>query len=150
MISIKDKLWLFAIIAGILGIITLFTPAWGLGNSIAWLWNLFVNNGVADFIDANEPIYTLGIVSTVIIIIGTVLTLLSGILAKLKDKEILILYIIGGALLITGIIVYMAGTAVEYPTFWRYYTVNVASILPYIGGALGIFAGVMGIMENRG
>jgi hypothetical protein len=150
MINIKDKLWLLAIIAGVLGVVTLLTPAWGYSNSFAWLWNLYVDEGEANFIPADEPLATLGIISTLIILVGTALTLLSGVLSKLRDKEILILYIIGGVLLLTGIIVYMAGTAVEYPTFWRYYNVNIASILPYIGGALGIFAGVMGIMENRG
>ncbi len=149
MFNLKDKLWLFAVIAGILGLVSIFTPAWGLGNSYAWLWNLFVNDGSPGFIDADEDIFPLGIVSTVIIIIGTALLLLSGLLSKLRDKEILLLYIIGGAVMITGIIVYMGGTAGFYPTFWRYYSANVGAIFPYIGGALGVFAGVWGIMENR-
>jgi hypothetical protein len=88
-------------------------------------------------------------IATIMIIVGTVLTLISGILSKFKDKEILIMYIIGGALMITGIIIYMAGASIVYGPFWRYYIVSVGAIFPYIGGALGIFAGVMGIMENR-
>jgi hypothetical protein len=149
MINIRDKLWLLAIIAGALGVISLLAPAWSLGSAVGWLWNLYSESGEPGFVPPDEELFTLGMIATIMIIVGTVLTLISGILSKFKDKEILIMYIIGGALMITGIIIYMAGASIVYGPFWRYYIVSVGAIFPYIGGALGIFAGVIGIMENR-
>lgn len=153
MVDIKDKFWLISIVAGILGVITIFTPAWtylgGGGTSIVWLWNMYVNNGVVDFIEVDTPLFALGLVSTIIIAIGTWLLLFAGILTKVKNREIFLLYLIGGILPIVGSIVYSAGAAVEYPTFWLVYDVNVAIILAFFAGGLGIFVGVMGLMEQR-
>jgi hypothetical protein len=152
-INIKENLWLISLVAGIIGIITIFTPAWtifsGSNYSIGWLWNLYAYNGSVDFIPSDEPIYTLGLVATILIAIGTGVLLLGGILKKMKDREINLLYLIGGILPIIAIIIYLAGVEAEYPGWWNAYTINVAGILPFIAGGLGIFAGVMGIMEQR-
>ena len=151
MVSIKENLWLVALIAGILGIITIFTPAWGSASeeAIVWFWNLYVDNGRVDFLESGSPLYNLGITTTLIIVIGTALLLFMGLFAKIKEKRIDLLGIIGGALLIIGPIVFFAGAESEHPGFFPGYDINVALILPFIAGALGIFAGVMGIIENR-
>lgn len=151
MVNIKENLWLVALIAGILGIITIFTPAWGSASegAIVWFWNLYIDDGHVDFMEPESALYKIGTATTILLVIGTVLMFVMGLLTKLRDKQINILGIIGGALLILGPIVFFAGVESEYPGFFPGYEVNVALILPFIAGALGIFAGVMGIMENR-
>lgn len=86
--------------------------------------------------------------ATILIAIGTGLLLFADILKKMKDREIDLLYLIGGILPIIGIVIFLAGSAVEYPNFWAGYYVNIASILPFFAGGLGIFAGIMGLMEK--
>jgi hypothetical protein len=151
--NIKENLWFFSLVAGIFGVITLFIPAWGWTSggswSIVWLWNLFINDGNPDFIDLDEPLFAIGIVSTIIIAIGAALLLLGGILTKIKDREINLLYLIGGILNIIGIITFVAGAEGVYGGFWTIYYIHVAGILPFIAGGLGLAAGIMGIMEKR-
>jgi hypothetical protein len=151
--DIKEKLWLIAIIAGILGVVTIFTPVWGYisGSNMGagWLWALYVDDGVPSFIPFDEEIVPLGIVGTLIIAVGSCLLLVGGILTKKKDREINLLYLIGGILPLVGIITYMAGVAAFYPGWWTGYTVHIGTILPYIGGGLGLTAGIIGIMESR-
>ncbi|MFX1388627.1 MAG: hypothetical protein ACFE9Z_01020 [Promethearchaeota archaeon] len=152
-IIIKENLWIISIVAGILGVLTLFTPAWGdisgIEIELGWLWNLFVEGSYVGLIPLDEPIATFGILTTIMIIIGTSLLLLGGILKKLKDREINLLYLIGGILPLIAIIIYMVGVAVEYEGWWSYYTVSAGSILPFIAGGLGIAAGVFGLMQGR-
>lgn len=152
MVNIKENLWLVALVAGILGIITIFVPAWAVFDSEVnfWFWSMYIYNGEIDFIPTDEPLFTLGLVTTFIIIIGTAILLFMGLFAKLREKRFDILGIIGGVLLIIAPIVFFAGTEAEYTGYFEYYNVNVGLILPFIAGALGIFSGVMGIMEKRG
>jgi hypothetical protein len=151
--NIKENLWYIALVAGILGVVTLLVPAWGwttgVSYSIVWIWNLFINDGNVDFIDLDEPLFYIGIVSTIIIAIGTCLLLLGSILTKVKDREISLLYLIGGIVTTVGIITFVAGAAGVFGGFWTIYYVHVATILPFIAGGLGIAAGVIGIMEKR-
>ena len=151
--DIKEKLWLIAIVAGILGLIAIFTPAWGyiFGSNYGagWLWAFYVDNGEPSLIPLDEPVASIGIVATLIIGAGACLLLVGGILTKKKDREINLLYLIGGILLLSGIITYMAGTAAFYPSWWIAYFVHIGTILAYIGGGLGLAAGVIGIIEKR-
>ncbi|MFX0003120.1 MAG: hypothetical protein ACFE9C_00170 [Candidatus Hodarchaeota archaeon] len=151
--NIKENLWVVSLVAGIIGVITLFIPAWGWTSggswSIVWLWNLYINDGNPNFIDLDEPLFAIGIVSTLIIAIGAVLLLFGGVFTKIKDREINLLYLIGGILTIVGIITFIAGAAGVYGGFWTIYYINVAGILPFIAGGLGIAAGVFGIIEKR-
>jgi hypothetical protein len=151
--DIKEKLWLIAIVAGILGLVTIFTPVWGIVSgsnyAVGWLWPLYIESGEPSIIPLDEPLASLGLVATLIIAVGTCLLLVGGILTKKKDREINLLYLIGGVLLLTGIITFMAGTAAFYPYFWIGYSVHISAILAYIGGGLGLAAGIIGIMENR-
>ncbi|MFX1376925.1 MAG: hypothetical protein ACFFA0_14060 [Promethearchaeota archaeon] len=151
MVDIKENLWLIAIVAGILGIITIFTPAWGYSsyNAYIWFWNLVIEDGHVEFIDSDRPLYKIGIATTIILIIGTLILLFMGIFAKLKEKRYDILGIVGGILLIVAPIVFFAGAASEYYGFFDVYDVNIALFLPFFGGALGVLAGVMGILEKR-
>jgi hypothetical protein len=151
--DIKEKLWLIAIIAGALAIVSIFTPVWGYiyGSDIGagWLWALYFENGEPGIIPFDEEIVPLGIVTTLLIAVGSCLLLIGGILTNKKDREINLLYLIGGILPLVGIITYMAGVAAFYPGWWTAYTVHIGTILAYIAGGLGIAAGVIGIMEKR-
>ena len=151
MVNTKENLWMVALLAGILGIITIFTPAWGSTSegALFWFWNLYVDDGHVDFIESGSALYNLGIATTLILVIGTALLLFIGLFAKIKDRQFEILGIISGIILIIGPIVFFVGVESEYPGFLSGYDVNVALILPFIAGALGVFAGVMGIIENR-
>jgi hypothetical protein len=151
--DIKDKLWLIAIVAGALGLVAIFTPVWGITSGsnfyIGWLWGMTVDNGGVNFIPTDEDIVPLGIVTTIILAAGACLLLVGGLLTKKKDREINLLYLIGGILPLVGIITFMAGTAAFYSGWWSYYTVHVGTIVAFIGGGLGLAAGVIGIMEQR-
>lgn len=152
MVDLKEDLWLYTLIAGILGIITIFTPAVGIteGSNYVyiWIWNLYATNDIIDFIQTDEPLYNIGVATTIIISIGTIILLLTGLLDKLKNKKLDLFKIIGGLLLLIGPIVYMAGITAEEETFWEYYNVNVGSILPFFAGSIAILAGVMGILRK--
>ena len=152
LVNFKEDLWLYAIIAGILGIITIFTPAVGIteGSNYVyiWIWNLYATNDIIDFVQTDEALYNIGVATTIIISIGTVILLLTGLLEKLKNKKLDVFKIIGGLLLLIGPIVYMAGITTEEETFWEYYNVNVASILPFFAGGIAILAGIMGLLRK--
>lgn len=150
MVNIKENLWLIALVAGILGVISLLTPGWGYdGEVYLWFFSMYVADGDIDFIPTDEPLYSLGLTTAFILIIGTAIMLFMGLFAKLRDKQINILGIIGGVLFIIAPIVFFAGVEAEYPGYFEYYQVNAGLIIPFIAGALGIFAGIMGIMEKR-
>lgn len=149
----KENLWLSALLGGILGVIAFFTPAWSHFNSesaVVWLWNLYFSDGEFGFIDTEEALFALGIVSAVLLIIGFVILLVTGIIGKRKPVKIFnTLWLIGGILLIISPIIYLAGSEIEYSGFWTAYMVSAACILPFIAGALGLFAGITGILEQR-
>ncbi|MFX0029986.1 MAG: hypothetical protein ACFE8B_12295 [Candidatus Hermodarchaeota archaeon] len=148
----NNEIILMVLIAGILGIVSIFIPAWGSSgfNAYVWFWNLILQDGEIDFIETGEPLYNIGIGTTIILVIGTAILLFMGIFAKLKEKRVDILGIIGGALLIIAPIVFFAGAESEYSGFFSVYELQPAILLPFVGGALGIFAGIKGIMEKRG
>lgn len=151
--DIKEKLWLIAIVAGTLGLVAIFTPVWGIMSgsdyAVGWLWPLYIESGEPGIIPLDEPLASLGLVATLIIAVGACLLLVGGILTKMKDREINLLYLIGGVLPLIGIITFMAGTAASYPYFWIAYSVHIGAILAYIAGGLGLTAGIIGIMESR-
>ncbi len=151
--TIKEKLWLVSIMAGILGFISIVTPVRGYlsgsDNTAGWIFGLVVSNGSFHLISTDEPLVILGDYIAIFMIVGTVLLLIGGILSKKKDRDINLLYLIGGVLLLGGIIAFMAGTTALYSSFWMYYFVHIGGILAYIAGGLGIAAGVIGIIEKR-
>ncbi len=151
--DIKERLWLISIVAGILGAVAIVTPVWGYmsgGSYVAgWIFGLILNDGDFDFISTDEPVVILGDYIAIAMIVGVIILLVGGILSRKKDRDINLLYLIGGLVLISGIITFMAGTAAIYPVWWLYYTVHIGAILAYIAGGLGIAAGVIGIMEKR-
>ena len=155
MVDIKKNLWIIALIAGILGLVSLLIPAFGDvygGDTLnVWFWNMYTVNGDVDFIDTEEALYNIGIGTTIILIVGTVITLLSGILAKLKESKTLnlILYMVGGILLLIGPIVFFGATTAEYEGFWDFYNINAGMVLPFIAGGLAVLVGIYGLIIQR-
>ncbi|MFX1434800.1 MAG: hypothetical protein ACFFB1_13575, partial [Promethearchaeota archaeon] len=81
----KKNLWLSALLGGIVGLIAFFTPAWSYSAllteaAVVWLWNMiyYINDGLGVmsgqivFIPTEEAIFSLGIICTLILIIGAV------------------------------------------------------------------------------
>lgn len=149
--KIKENLWMIVIVSGILGLISIFVPTLYIDSESAfvWVWNLYVSNGSVDFVQVDEPLYNMGVVATIVISIGTLITLSSGIVLKLKDKKLNLVYIIGGVLLLFGPIIYLAGITVEDTTFWDYAEVNIGSILPFIAGALVLLGSGIDLFKRK-
>jgi len=133
------------ILAGILGIVSIFTPTLYLDIDDAhiWVWNLYVTNDLIDFVQMDEPLFDIGIGATIVISIGTLVTLFSGIISKVKDKDLTLFGLIGGVLLIIGPLIYLVGITVEDNTLWDYGIVNIGSILPFIAGGIAILGGII-------
>ena len=149
--KIKENLWIIVIVAGILGIISIFVPTLYIDSesTFVWVWNLYVSDGSVDFVQVDEPLYNMGVVATIVISIGTLITLSSGIILKLKNKKLNLAYIIGGILLLIGPIIYLAGITVEDTTFWDYAEVNIGSILPFIAGTLVLLGSGIDMFKRK-
>jgi hypothetical protein len=145
LVNIKENLWAIVIIAGILGIVSIFTPTLyiDIDDASIWVWNLYVSSAITDFIQTDEPIFGIGIIATIVIVIGTIITLFSGIISKVRDKNLTLLSLLGGIVLLIGPIIYLAGIGVVDETFWEYATVSVGSILPFIAGAIAILGALL-------
>jgi hypothetical protein len=149
MVNIKEKLWIFALVGGVLGVIAFFTPAWSVSEGMVWLWNFYTGPYGSGFIDTEEPIFTLGVISTIFLLVGFVVLLITAILSKLKNRNFNIIWLIGGILTAISPIIYLAGGAIEYSGIWQYYNVSSSLILPFIAAWFGIFAGIQGILKRR-
>jgi hypothetical protein len=151
LVKLKENLWIIVTVAGILGIISIFTPTLYIDSDSAfvWVWNLYVSNGSVDFVQVDEPLYNIGVVATIVISIGTLITLSSGIISKLKDRDLNLVYLIGGVLLLIGPIIYLAGITVEDKALWDYIEVNIGSLLPFIAGALALLGSGIGISKRK-
>lgn len=150
MVNTKENLWIIVILAGILGIISLFTPTLFIISEVGfiWVWNLYVSNSFVGFVQTDETLFSLGVAATVLIAIGTVITLFSGIVLKIKGKRLNLFVIIGGLMILIGPIIYLGGISMEQ-NIWDYLSVNVGSILPFFAGSITILGGVLGIVERN-
>jgi len=150
MVNIKENLWIIVLLAGILGIVSLFTPTLYISseNASIWVWNLYVSSSFVGFVQTDEVLYSLGVAATLFIAIGTFVTLFSGIVSKVKNKRLNLFAIIGGVLLLIGPIIYLGGISME-ESIWDYLSVNIGSILPFFAGVIAILGGVMGIIKRK-
>jgi len=150
MVNINKNLWIIVLLAGILGIVSLFTPTLSIGSEDAfiWVWNLYVSSSFVGFVQTDEILYSLGVAATVFIAIGTLITLFSGIASKVKNKRLNLIAIIGGVLILIGPIIYLGGISVE-ESIWDYLSVNIGSILPFFAGIITILGGVIGIIKRK-
>jgi hypothetical protein len=150
MVNINKNLWIIVILAGILGIVSLFTPTLSISSedALIWVWNLYVSSSFVGFVQTDEILFGLGVAATIFIAIGTLITLFSGIVSKVKDKHLNLFAIIGGVLILIGPIIYLGGISVE-ESIWDYLSVNIGSILPFFAGIITILGGVIGIIKRK-
>jgi hypothetical protein len=150
LVNIKDNLWIVALISGILGIISIFTPTLYISSEDAsiWVWNLYVSGDIVDFVQTEETLYNLGVIATIFIVSGTLLTLFTGIVSKIKDKRLNLLIIVGGILLLIAPIIYLGGITFDEANIWDYFSINVGSILPFFAGGIAILGGILGVLKR--
>jgi hypothetical protein len=150
MVNLKENLWIILISAGILGIISLFTPTLYISSESAsiWVWNLYVSNSFIGFVQTDEVFYTLGVIATIFIAIGTLLTLFSGIILKLREKKLNLITMIAGILIYIGPIIYLVGISAE-ANIWDYLSVNIGSILPFFAGGIAVLIGLIGFVKRK-
>ncbi|MFX1279920.1 MAG: hypothetical protein ACFFA3_10925 [Promethearchaeota archaeon] len=151
MVNIKENLWICVILAGVLGIVSIFTPTIYISDedALIWVWNLYVTGDNINYVQTDETLYDLGVIATIFIVIGTLITLFSGIISKVKDKRLNLVAIIGGILLLIGPIVYLGGITIDEPNIWDYLSINIGSILPFIAGSIAILGGILGILKRK-
>ncbi|MDX1798161.1 MAG: hypothetical protein R3255_05890 [Candidatus Lokiarchaeia archaeon] len=150
MVNLKENLWIILICAGILGIISLFTPTLYISSETAsiWVWNLYVSSSSVGFVQTEEILYTLGVIATSFLAIGTLITLFSGIILKVREKRLNLIALIGGILILIGPIIYLGGISAE-ANIWDYYSVNIGSILPFFAGGIALLIGLMGLIKRK-
>jgi hypothetical protein len=150
MVNIKQNLWIIVLLAGILGIVSLFTPTLYISSEDAfiWVWNLYVSNSFIGFVQTEEILFNLGVTATTFIAIGTLITIFSGIISKVKIKRLNLFAIIGGILILIGSIIYLAGISIAEENAWDYFSVNIGSILSFSAGVISILGGVMDIIKR--
>lgn len=139
------------ILASILGIVSIFTPTIYISSEDAsiWVWNLYVSNYFVGFVQTDEVLFTLGVAATTFILIGTLVTLFSGIVSKVKGRRLNLFTIIGGLLFLIGSIIYLGGITAEEENLWEYFSVNIGSILPFFAGSIAILTGIIGIIKRK-
>ncbi|MFX1391863.1 MAG: hypothetical protein ACFE9Z_17500 [Promethearchaeota archaeon] len=150
MVNIKENLWIILISAGILGIISLFTPSLYISseNASIWVWNLYVSSSYVGFVQTDEILFTLGVIATILITIGTLITFFSGIILKIRNKRLNLISLIGGVLILLGPIIYLGGISTE-TNVWDYLSINVGSILPFFAGSIPFILGDIGLIKSR-
>ncbi|MHA2290252.1 MAG: hypothetical protein ACXABG_15810 [Promethearchaeota archaeon] len=158
--KVADKMWILTLIAGIIGFLSLLTPAdtttVSIGGTVllsmdSWLFglNIFYEYGVGYdvFFTRNELILGVGIVSLVILIIANLAAIISGITGRrdafrdLTELGIAIMQVIGALIYIIGMaIVYWLFTREAY---WGLFGLGFAMIGQFISaGLLGISLGI--------
>lgn len=150
--TIKDKIWFFSLFAGILAIISILAPAWGVVVSsysfFVWFWGLEVSTDIGiRFL--GDAFLTYGIVSTIMILIGGVLLVFTSISYKRQNKKISYIWIVSGVLIILASIIYVIGLEIEYPGLLADEDHSTAFIGPLISGILAITSELVFLRLDR-
>lgn len=172
MAEIKDYIWAFPLIGGIISIIGLFSPSayWiemGFFENyyMCGLWRANPYGMINEFIFQQEPhnltlpIFIVGFISFLIILICTFTISVSAIVFKKRNKDIEDLkntWVIFGILFIIAAIFYIMGVEITTNvlieethqgtkvSFWEVYNPGFGVIAPFISGALSIVGVAVG------
>jgi hypothetical protein len=148
----KDKMWFFSLIAGILGFASILAPAWGVivpsYSFFVWFWGLEVSTDMGIRFLQDE-LLTYGIISTIMIIIGAVLLVYTSILYKRESKRIKFSWIIAGLLIILASVFYVVGLEIAYPGLLADENHSTALIGPLISGILAITSELIFLRLDR-
>ncbi|MFX1388281.1 MAG: hypothetical protein ACFE9M_13775 [Promethearchaeota archaeon] len=150
--KIKEKIWIFSLIAGIIAFISILAPAWGVivpsYSFFVWFWGLEVSTDIGiRFLEVAFLIY--GISSTVMILIGATLLILTSILYKRQHKKLNYVWIITGVLIIVASIIYVVGLEIEYPGLLADENHSTALIGPLISGIIAIISEVVLFLDRK-
>ena len=163
-IKIKSYIWILPLIGGLLTLRAIFTPAAyyfeSSGHLIFWMWGWYDRLGIWDYGMAkgfiSDPlILNIGIICTVLIIVGASILIVNSILAPFIFKKgnrftkiVLWVWFLCGILLIIAPIFWMAMVQIFPPfspipvgsdpplNFWSVFFPGWAVIAPIITGAL--------------
>ncbi|MBY9013186.1 MAG: hypothetical protein KGD70_12505 [Candidatus Lokiarchaeota archaeon] len=138
----KKYFWLISLVSALLGIISVFVPAWGgiEGSNLisVWYWGFYFITGWGSL---DEPAITIpGVVVAILLLLGTALIFYSALSAKRKNEPKTKLSLIGGILFLVAPSLFMITMAGLQDTFWLEYFAGIGLILPYIGGIITILA----------
>ncbi|MFX1357010.1 MAG: hypothetical protein ACFFA8_06960 [Promethearchaeota archaeon] len=141
----KNKLWIFSLFSGIIAVIALLTPAWGISVSsysfIVWLWGLEISTDLGiRFVSTQFLI--IGIISSILISISGLLLILTSYKNHKKNARFGNFWIIQGLIIIIAPIIYIVGLEIQFPGFFGEYLPGTVFLGPLISGFLAIFVGV--------
>ncbi|MFX1391068.1 MAG: hypothetical protein ACFE9Z_13470 [Promethearchaeota archaeon] len=152
----KSKGYIVALIAGILGIIVLFTPIAfhesGLAESYIWMWGLYtwkpVLGDTSFYFSEDFEFLIWGLLTTLLILIATISLILTGKKASKRNKNYGFLWIICGLLFIGAPLVFYFGLSSEMPSwlsdlFWNIYSFHFAFYGSFIAGGLAILSAIL-------
>ncbi len=150
--TIKDKLWIFSLIAGIFAIISILAPAWGVivpaYSFFVWFWGLEVSTDMGiRFLSG--AFLTYGIICTILILIGGMLLIFISISYMRQKKKLSYVWIVAGVLIIISSIIYVVGLEIEYPGLIADENHSTALIGPFISGIMAILSEVGFLRLNR-
>ena len=157
MTGIRDYIWFFPFIGAILTVISLFTPSIVFSSGINFVlqfmdgFYIIIGGEYGPSVGFSEipGIIIVGIISTVLIAICTIILLISALSHRRKKAPVS--WIILGIILIAGTIYYIGGSQLAYfiyriinggypSSFWRGRIPSFASIAPFIGGGASILS----------
>lgn len=156
--KLSEKIWILTFIAGIIGILSLLTPATTLSVSLlgevllsmdSWMFglNIYYEYGVGYdvFFTRNEIILGVDIFSLVILLIVNILIITSGLMARKaffkRQKDYTDLYYAAG--LVIGTLIYIIGNEIISwlfigDTHWGFFSLGLALIGQFIAALLTV------------
>ena len=166
MTKIKKYYWFLPLIGGILSIIGIFIPTWysiTVYDENIWMWGLIERITVGEFDFLHAELLIPGLITTVLILMSSIAIIIFT-WFMFKSKKIqtsaaklliitsffelctVIIYIVAIA-----IIFYSYTQSIGYPEhdFWRVYNFHFGMITPFIGAALSIVGGIIGVLNKR-
>ena len=146
--GIKDYLWLFPIISGILSIIGILTPiAYFESYFNIWMWGLVharLFGRQPEFIEENLILYT-GIVVSIIVLLISFALIITGFLYRqgyLDDRKISKVWISFGIIIITSTVI--SAVSLDFYTYYGNFPYGIWDALDPGFGAIGpIMAGII-------
>jgi hypothetical protein len=161
MAGIRDYIWFFPFIGAILTAISIFTPSVvfriGISTVLQYMDGFYVIVGGGTGPDVGfflvPGIMIVGIISTILIVISTLILFISAL--SHRGKKAPASWIVLGIILIGGTIYYIGGSQLAYfiyniinygypDSFWRGGIPSFAVIAPFIGGATSIISFIVG------
>ncbi len=166
MTKIKKYYWLLPLIGGIISIIGIFIPTWysiTVYSENIWMWGLIERITVGEFDFLHAELLIPGLITTVLILMSSIAIIIFT-WFMFKGKKIHTnaakLLIITGFFELCIVIIYIVAIttifysytqSIGYPEhdFWRVYNFHFGMIAPFIGAALSIVGGIIGVLNKR-